>query len=765
MDDLPAAPSGSVNVKWQADAVTVNPRKASAYVGNTGKVDPRTTTTETIGIASRGKDVTLSNSGAIAVTLDSTVPLDFLCAVQVIGAGSATLTPSSGQINSGAGLAANAVMAATQSGWLFFDGTNWFLLVASSSGGTGGLNGAVVKTADYTLLSGDNGKLLVMNSGSAHQFTLPNPPPSATWSVFLSTIGTGALTINRNSQNIDGVAANLTLSQFQGVFISTDGTNYFTDGHPSGFTAGGDLSGSSTSQEVIGILSTLFDSPGTAWADGQIAQYSSSLGKLIRVVDRPIFPVSGVGGKPSAGQLVGIYTAGASFIFPANFASPNSYGTVGTNPTATATYSVYKNGSLIGTIAVSTSGVFTFATSGGVSVTFNAGDRLTIVAPGSQDATMQDVGITLVGTRSATVPATAVPPIFTWRGTYAGGTTYQPFDVVAYTVSSKVQSYVCIATTTGNVPTNTSFWDLLAQAGADGAAGGVQIANDLGGTNLAPTVIATHLSSPLPVSQGGTGAATLGAHGVLVGEGTSAVAVTGAGTAGQVLTSNGASADPTFQAAAGGGIPPIFGTGNKRWEGIWRSGSSTEKPMNGVDNANSPAWVAGTTSLPPFIHNWGSGWVMGQLALLTGKNIHSYHLGRIEGTGLTTTTRVWVGISDGTTNSGSGSDTPAGKFAMFRYSHNAGDTNWKCITSDGSTLTVTDSGVAADTNPHTFEIQFNDSTPNVVFSIDGSVVQTITTHLPGNGVLVRRGWAVDGGSSLNDFAEYAFYVQQDPTWP
>lgn len=43
--------------------------------------------------------------------------------------------------------------------------------------------------------------------------------------------------------------------------------------------------------------------------------------------------------------------------------------------------------------------------------------------------------------------------------------------------------------------------------------------------------------------------ASLTAHGVVVGNGTGAVAVTGAGAAGQVLTSNGAAADPTYQAA------------------------------------------------------------------------------------------------------------------------------------------------------------------------------------------------------------------------
>lgn len=58
---------------------------------------------------------------------------------------------------------------------------------------------------------------------------------------------------------------------------------------------------------------------------------------------------------------------------------------------------------------------------------------------------------------------------------------------------------------------------------------------------------ASLLTSALPVSKGGTGATTLTAHGVVLGNGTNAVAITGAGTAGQVLASGGASADPTFQ--------------------------------------------------------------------------------------------------------------------------------------------------------------------------------------------------------------------------
>ena len=66
------------------------------------------------------------------------------------------------------------------------------------------------------------------------------------------------------------------------------------------------------------------------------------------------------------------------------------------------------------------------------------------------------------------------------------------------------------------------------------------------------------LDSALPVASGGTGLATLTNHGVVIGQATAALAITGAGTAGQVLTSNGASADPTFAAPSGGSLSVII---------------------------------------------------------------------------------------------------------------------------------------------------------------------------------------------------------------
>ena len=82
-----------------------------------------------------------------------------------------------------------------------------------------------------------------------------------------------------------------------------------------------------------------------------------------------------------------------------------------------------------------------------------------------------------------------------------------------------------------------------------------------GGTGL--TSISTLLNSnvnytsdgsgTLPVLRGGTGITSATNKGILFGNGSSPVGVTSVGTAGHVLTSNGAGVSPTFQVVSGGG--------------------------------------------------------------------------------------------------------------------------------------------------------------------------------------------------------------------
>lgn len=59
-------------------------------------------------------------------------------------------------------------------------------------------------------------------------------------------------------------------------------------------------------------------------------------------------------------------------------------------------------------------------------------------------------------------------------------------------------------------------------------------------------------NSAVTVAQGGTGATSFTIHGVMLGNAGSTFNATSAGTSGQCLMSNGASADPTFQVCPGG---------------------------------------------------------------------------------------------------------------------------------------------------------------------------------------------------------------------
>lgn len=100
------------------------------------------------------------------------------------------------------------------------------------------------------------------------------------------------------------------------------------------------------------------------------------------------------------------------------------------------------------------------------------------------------------------------------------------------------------------------------------------------------------LSSGLVVASGGTGVATLAAHGVVIGEGTSAVAVTTPGTAGQPFVSNGASADPTFQNPASvGSSLVLLKAGN---------GTSTAAGATTLDSVALPVLTANDTILVYF---------------------------------------------------------------------------------------------------------------------------------------------------------------------
>lgn len=106
---------------------------------------------------------------------------------------------------------------------------------------------------------------------------------------------------------------------------------------------------------------------------------------------------------------------------------------------------------------------------------------------------------------------------FKWKGTYAGGTAYTIDDVVSYNGSS----YICIQASTGNLPTDTAYFEQMSSAGTNGTDG-------------------TDLTS------------TLTTQGDILYRDGSGLQRLGAGTSGQALITGGAGANPSWGDAGGG---------------------------------------------------------------------------------------------------------------------------------------------------------------------------------------------------------------------
>jgi len=108
---------------------------------------------------------------------------------------------------------------------------------------------------------------------------------------------------------------------------------------------------------------------------------------------------------------------------------------------------------------------------------------------------------------------------FKWQGAYAGGTAYTVDDVVSYQGSS----YICIQASTGNLPTDTAYFEQMSQAGTNGTDG-----TDVG------TVITTQGDI---LYRDGSGLQRLGA-----------------GTSGQALITNGTGANPSWGTISSAGL-------------------------------------------------------------------------------------------------------------------------------------------------------------------------------------------------------------------
>lgn len=120
------ASGGVQTVSGSAITTTGTVRGASVFNAQTG-------TTYTIVTGDRGKLLTLSNAGAIAVTLPqagASFPDGWYVDVKCIGAGTATITPTTSTIDG----AASAALSTNQSARIVSDGTNYRTVLTGGSG-------------------------------------------------------------------------------------------------------------------------------------------------------------------------------------------------------------------------------------------------------------------------------------------------------------------------------------------------------------------------------------------------------------------------------------------------------------------------------------------------------------------------------------------------------------------------------------------------------------------------------------------------------
>lgn len=114
------------------------------------------------------------------------------------------------------------------------------------------------------------------------------------------------------------------------------------------------------------------------------------------------------------------------------------------------------------------------------------------------------------------------------------------------------------------------------------------------------------------VAGGGTGQVTLTNHGVLIGQGTSAIAATAAGTAGQVLQSGGASANPSYSTATYPSTATSTGTILRADGTNWSATTSTYPNTNAQGDliygsaANVISTLAKNTTATRYLANTGS---------------------------------------------------------------------------------------------------------------------------------------------------------------
>lgn len=285
--------------------------------------------------------------------------------------------------------------------------------------------------------------------------------------------------------------------------------------------------------------------------------------------------------------------------------------------------------------------------------------------------------------------------------------------------------------------------------------------------------VATGTTTPVISLVGPYTPSTYTAHGVLIGATTSSIVATATGSAGQILKSGGAAADPLWTSStypstnSTGDV--IYGSGSNAYSNLaistnigsqlssdgtnvlWGNPASIVYvydewlDQNGIYNSGTTVANAGTAG-----QNTSTASNVGLLTLGTGVNTNGASALRfaINGTlfqfggGITTLDMYCQlsALSDGTntyttsigfgTNSTTTSDPSNGAF--FQYTNGTNSGQWIIRTVKAGSATSANTTTAADTNYHRYTITCNAAGTSLAFYIDGVQVtgSPLSTNIP-----------------------------------